>query len=226
MPIYELNSSNIFPNPELSQKDGLLAIGGDLSPERLIEAYKKGIFPWYGEGYPILWWSPDPRMILYPDKLKVSKSLRKRIISNEFTVKYDINFEEVIKACANIPRKDQNGETWITNEMISAYIDLHKLGIAHSVETYIENKLVGGLYGLSIGACFFGESMFHKITDASKVALYFLVKKVKELGIDFIDVQQETNHLGSLGAISINRKEFLLLLSRSIKKDVKTGSWT
>jgi len=225
MPVFRLNNDLIFPNPDLAEPDGLLAIGGDLSSSRLIEAYKLGIFPWYSEGEPIMWWSPNPRMILFPNKFKRHKNLAKTVNSNKFKITFDTVFDQVIELCSSVPRVGQYGDTWITNEMKLAYIKLHKLGIAHSVEVSYENKLVGGLYGLSIGKCFFGESMFHTVTDASKVALWHLVDRMTMWNFDMIDVQQETDHLKSLGAISVDRKEFLLLLSDSVSKESKPGSW-
>ncbi len=225
MPIYQLNDTHVFPNPELATADGLLAIGGDLSPERIIKAYSLGIFPWYSYEQPILWWSPNPRMVLFPDNFKRNKSLRKVVKSGKYTVTFDQNFPEIINSCATVSRIDQEGETWITNDMINAYISLHDLGIAHSVEVHFKGKIVGGLYGLSLGRCFFGESMFHRETDASKVALWHLVDRLMDWEFDLIDVQQETDHLKSLGANIISRKEFLHLLSDSLQKDSIIGNW-
>jgi len=226
MPVYQLIDEYIFPDPALCEPDGLLAIGGDLSKGRLIEAYSKGIFPWYSEGQPIMWWSPDPRMVLFPENFIRHKNLRKTIVSNKFVVSFDSMFEQVIEQCSSVPRKNQDGDTWITDEMKNAYIELHKAGIAHSVEVCFQNKLVGGLYGLSLGGCFFGESMFHTVNDASKVALWYLVDRLSAWEFNIIDVQQETNHLKSMGATAIDRKEFLLLLSDSVKKESFIGSWT
>ena len=225
MPVYLLNEDISFPDPNNSNEDGIVAIGGDLSLKRLIMAYSVGIFPWYSNESPIIWWSPNPRTILIPDEFKLSKSLRLKIKKNIFQVKFDTNFAGVIENCASITRIGQN-ETWITNEMKEAYINLHQKGFCHSVETYFNNKLVGGLYGVSIGKAFFGESMFHLKTDASKVALYFLVKKLKEWNFDFIDVQQETRHLKSLGAKTIERKKFLKLLEKSNQSSTKKGNWS
>lgn len=225
MPIYQLNDSHEFPNPEFANNDGLLAVGGDLSPERIIKAYSLGIFPWYGDDQPILWWSPNPRMVLFPHEFKRNKSLRKVVFSDKFKVTFDNNFSEVIKSCASVSRPGQEGETWITDDMITAYTALHDLGIAHSVEVHYRDKIVGGLYGLSLGRCFFGESMFHKKNDASKVALWHLVDRLTDWKFDLIDVQQETNHLKSMGANSIKRKEFLHLLSNSLQKDSIIGKW-
>ncbi len=198
-----------FPNIDKASKDGLLAVGGDLSEERLLLAYRSGIFPWYEEGQPLLWWSPDPRMVLFPSKFKVSNSLKKLIESNRFTITYNTNFQEVIRHCATIERKGQTG-TWITNEMIAAYIELHKTGIAQSVEVWLENKLVGGLYGIDLPemSVFCGESMFSLERDASKIALYHLVEKLKINKYQLIDCQMPTRHLEKLGAEEIPRNEF------------------
>jgi len=224
MTVFKLPEENIFPLPELAEEDGLLAVGGDLSPERLINAYANGIFPWYSDDSPILWWSPNPRMILFPQEFKRNKSLRRLVQKKVFEVKFDNDFEGVIKNCALAKRQDQDG-TWITEDMITAYVKLHELGFAHSVETYFENILVGGLYGVSIGKAFFGESMFHKKTDASKVALWHLVERILEWDFDFIDVQQETKHLKSMGAKAVEREKFLLLLEIALKKEGIINKW-
>jgi leucyl/phenylalanyl-tRNA--protein transferase len=224
MPFYKLNKDHIFPHPELAEKSGLLAVGGDLSPERLIQAYANGIFPWYSNGEPILWWSPDPRMVLFPNKLKVSKSLKQSIRNKSFEVRFDSNFETVIENCAQVPRKGQPG-TWITKEMKRAYIQLYNNGIAHSVETYIDDELAGGLYGISIGATFFGESMFQTKNDASKVALFHLVERIKEWNFKFIDAQVETDHMKTMGAENISRNEFLEILKVAIKAPTQKGKW-
>lgn len=224
MAIYSLTEEVIFPDPSLANDDGLLAIGGDLSDLRLITAYANGIFPWYSEGQPILWWSPNPRMILFPDKFKRHKNLRRTVKSGKFKVRFDYNFDEVINKCGEIDRNDQYG-TWITDEMKEAYINLHKKGLCHSVESYCEDQLVGGLYGISLGGAFFGESMFHLMTDASKVALWYLVDQLIAWDFDIIDVQQETNHLRSLGAEVVEREKFLTLLERSLEKKTRQGNW-
>lgn len=225
MPVYQLTDKWVFPNPNFAREDGLLAIDGDLSPERLIQAYANGIFPWYADGEPILWWSPDPRMVLFPQDFKRHKSLKRIVGKGLFEVTFDVAFEEVISQCANI-RKEKNIDTWITGDMVDAYNDLHKMGLAHSVETWLSGKLVGGLYGVSLGGTFFGESMFHKKTDASKVALWYLVDRLIAWHFDMIDVQQETSHLGSLGAVAIERKKFLHLLNNSLAKPTKQGCWS
>lgn len=225
MPVYGLTDELLFPNPEFAGKDGLLAVGGDLSESRLLLAYSLGIFPWYSEGQPILWWSPNPRMVLFPENFKVSKSLKKVVDSGKFKVQFDTNFEAVIEQCATTPRKGQL-ETWITADIKKAYTSLHNSGFCHSVETYLDGKLVGGLYGLSLGGVFFGESMFHHVTDASKVALWHLVEYVKKFDFDMIDVQQETSHLKSLGANPVSRSKFLTLLDQSLKKKTLKGNWS
>lgn len=219
-----LPDPSFFPEPDKADPDGLLAIGGDLSVNTLIDAYSHGIFPWYSEGSPILWWSPDPRLILFPEKLKTSKSLRQIIEQKRFSIKIDTCFSRIIENCASVKRKNQEG-TWITDEMKEAYINLHNEGYAHSVETFYNNVLVGGLYGVSIGKAFFGESMFYKMTDASKVALYYLVKKLKKLKFHFIDAQQSTEHMKSIGAEEISRQMFLKLLRGAVKVPARKGKW-
>jgi leucyl/phenylalanyl-tRNA--protein transferase len=225
MPVYGLTDELLFPNPEFADKEGLLAVGGDLSRDRLLLAYSSGIFPWYSDEHPILWWSPDPRMILFPQNFRRSKSLTKVIYSGKFEVRIDTDFKSVIENCAKTPRKGHN-ETWITDEMKEAYIVLHESGYCHSVETYLDGRLVGGLYGLSLGGVFFGESMFHHVTDASKVALWHLVELATKFDFDMIDVQQETRHLKSLGANPVSRQKFLTLLNQSLKKKTLKGNWS
>ena len=224
MPVFKLTEKIVFPDPELADESGLLAVGGDLTPERLILAYANGIFPWYSKGEPILWWSPNPRMILLPQNIKISKSLDQTIRLNKYTTTFDNAFEEVIKSCKTAPRPGQTG-TWITAEMQEAYIALHKLGFAHSVETWQNEELVGGLYGVSLGKAFFGESMFFKSRDASKVALVNLASFLQKHNFKFIDSQVETDHLKSMGAISISRPEFLELLKEAILLPTKRGKW-
>jgi len=227
MPIFLLPENElVFPNPALADSSGLLAIGGDLSPLRLLTAYSLGIFPWYNPEDPIMWWALDPRLICFPKEAKFSKSLMKRIKRNEFDIRIDTNFQQVIEGCARTPRINQENETWITQEMKEAYCQLHELGIAHSFETYKEGKLVGGLYGVSLGKMFSGESMFHLQTDASKFAFYHLVQFAKEHSFDFIDCQQVTPHLQTLGAKPVSRKRFLNLLRKTIKKETYVGKWT
>jgi leucyl/phenylalanyl-tRNA--protein transferase len=202
-----------FPPVEhaLREPDGLLAVGGDLAPERILSAYRQGIFPWFSPGQPILWWSPDPRAVLLPEKLKVSRSLRKTINKGSFRVTFDTAFEQVIRACAATPRRGQPG-TWITEEMQQAYIHLHRMGHAHSAESWSGDDLVGGLYGIRLGRVFYGESMFSRRTDASKVAFVHLVRKLQEEGVVLIDCQVTTDHLLSLGAEEIPRRRFVELL--------------
>ena len=213
-----------FPDPELADKDGLLAAGGNLETDTLLNAYVSGIFPWYAAGSPILWWSPDPRMVMFPGKMKISHSLSQSIRNKRYEVLLDANFESVINQCATLPRKGQSG-TWITAEMIEAYVTLHRDGYAHSVEIYMENQLAGGLYGVSLGGIFFGESMFHLVSDSSKIALFHLTQILSEWNFDLIDVQQSTEHLKRLGAEEIPRSRFLEILKVSLKKKTKRGNW-
>ena len=224
MPVYQLPDEPAFPRPDLAEEDGLLAIGGDLSMERLIAAYASGIFPWYSEEQPILWWSPNPRMVLFPEKFRRHKNLRRMVEKKTFTCTFDQEFEKVIEQCSRVKREGQTG-TWITKEMKEAYIRLHKAGFAHSVETYYQGKLAGGLYGVSLGGTFFGESMFHSKTDASKVALWHLVDFSLQHGIKLIDAQQNTEHMKSLGAETIPREKFLFLLRQNLGAVTLRGSW-
>lgn len=215
LPILDpFNSKQNFPAIEsaLTNPDGLLAVGGCLSSQRLITAYKQGIFPWYSHGEPILWWSPNPRLVLFPDNLRTSRSLKKTLRKEGFRIGYDQAFSQVIQYCAT-PRTENTG-TWITEEMLFAYNKLYQLDIAHSVEVWFEDELVGGLYGIGIGQVFFGESMFHRKTDASKIAFYYLVKQLSEWGYQLIDCQVHTNHLLSLGAEAIERQYFSSLIKK------------
>jgi leucyl/phenylalanyl-tRNA--protein transferase len=207
MPVFQLTDELIFPPVYLSEEDGLLAVGGDLSPERLKLAYRSGIFPWYS-GDEILWWSPDPRFVLKPEALKVSKSMKQLLRSNKFVFTVDQAFTEVIQNCKSTERAGQDG-TWITEEMQQAYITLHKKGLAHSAETWENGTLVGGLYGIRIGPMFFGESMFSKASNASKFAFINYVQSMQESGLQLIDCQVHTAHLESLGAEMISREEFI-----------------
>lgn len=208
----------------LDEPNGLLAAGGDLSPRRIVDAYRQGIFPWYSDGQPILWWSPDPRMVLFVDDLRVSRSLRRRVRSGAFDVRIDTAFRQVVESCASTPRDGQGG-TWITGEMIDAYERMHGLGYGHSVESWRDGRLVGGLYGLALGGVFFGESMFAHETDASKVALVALVAHLQQVGAMLIDCQQETGHLASLGARPIPRARFAALLSELIHSTDPPAGW-
>ena len=207
----------------LKSPNGLLCAGGDLSPQRIVEAYSQAIFPWYSEGDPILWWSPDPRMVLFPEEIKVSRSLRKRVASGAYETRVDTAFRDVIEACA-APRDGQGG-TWIVPEMVEAYVRLHELGFAHCVESWQEDRLVGGLYGMALGKAFFGESMFARAPDASKVALVRLVERLSADGVRVIDCQQATAHLASLGAREIPRKAFAQLVQESIQYPPTGQRW-
>ena len=207
----------------LRSPNGLLCAGADLSPARLLDAYSRGIFPWFSEGEPILWWSPHPRMVLFPAELKVSRSLRKAVAKGIFQTRFDTAFAEVMRACAE-PRDGQAG-TWIVPEMVAAYTRLHELGFAHSVESWRDGRLAGGLYGILLGRVFFGESMFSRETDASKVALVKLVARLEALGVGLIDCQQATRHLASLGAREIPRREFAQRLAESIQYPPTGSRW-
>ena len=212
MPLTVLDDKFWFPDVESALDDGLLAIGGDLQPERILLAYKKGIFPWYDGDLP-LWWCPNPRFVLFPDELKVSKSMKMLFKKNTFTITFNTNFSAVIKACKATERKGQDG-TWIKSEVEMAYTTLHNLGIAHSVEAWLNGQLVGGLYGIKIGKVFFGESMFSHISNASKYAFITYVQQLKTEGIVLIDCQVYTEHLESLGAKMIMRQQFIHLLQQ------------
>jgi leucyl/phenylalanyl-tRNA--protein transferase len=211
--MYILSKELIFPPVNYANEDGLLAIGGDLSVERLELAYKSGIFPWFNQGEPIIWYSPNPRMVLFPNELKISKSMKQVIRKNEFKVTFNKNFPQVILNCKQIYRAGQGG-TWITNEMQQAYIALHKKGIAKSVEVWLNNDLVGGLYGIDLGHVFCGESMFSKVSNASKMAFIYLVQKLEKENYQLIDCQVYNNHLASLGAKEISRTAFLNYLNK------------
>lgn len=207
----------------LTHPNGLLAAGGDLSPQRLIDAYRCGVFPWFNEGDPVLWWSPDPRMVLFPCELKISRSLRKTLKKANYTIRIDSAFNQVMEACA-APRKGRPG-TWIHDEMIAAYAALHELGLAHSIETWMEDELVGGLYGVAQGKMFFGESMFSRTTDASKVAFVHLVRHLERRGFKMIDCQMKTAHLASFGAREISRNEFSLKLKELVNYTERVDKW-
>lgn len=214
-----------FPDPALALRDpdGLLAIGGDLSPDRILSAYRQGIFPWYSNEQPILWWSPNPRTVLYPDHLKISRSLRKTLRKATFRVTMDEAFRQVLQACAE-PRKGSSG-TWITTEMSNAYSLLHRTGHTHSVEAWLDDELAGGLYGIAIGRVFFGESMFSRRTDASKVAFAYLVRQLKAWDFALVDCQVYSEHLASLGAEEIDRTDFIRLLRSLCGAQSRAGKW-
>lgn len=219
------NDRTSFPDARqaLREPNGLLAVGGDLSPTRLVHAYRRGIFPWFSADDPILWWSPDPRTVLFPEDISVSRSLRKRLRKDTFSVTLDRDFAGVIHGCSQ-PR-DEDGGTWLVPKMIAAYKALHAKGLAHSVEVWSEGRLVGGLYGVAIGGAFFGESMFSRATDASKVALVHLCKTLEGWGFGVIDCQMRTDHLVRMGAIEIPRLEFIALLNRFCETPSRCGSW-
>jgi leucyl/phenylalanyl-tRNA--protein transferase len=223
LPVYLLDDTYHFP-PAEGAENGIVAIGGDLSLERLLSAYKNGIFPWYSEGEPIIWWSPDPRFVLLPDELHISKSMHRVVNSKEFTITLDADFPFVIRQCAEVSRNDENG-TWITEEMIAAYCVLHESGYAHSVEVWKNNTMVGGIYGISLGKVFFAESMFHTETNASKLAFIRLTQLLKQNEYMLLDAQVYTKHVESLGAKEISRKEFMQLLQKGLQYESSTGKW-
>jgi len=214
-----------FPPAELASREGLLAVGGDLRTERLLEAYRHGIFPWYNEDQPILWWSPDPRAVLFPDKLHISRSLKRTLRLGGFTVTLDTRFRDVLHGCAGPRAQYPDGGTWITPAMAQAYLALHELGYAHSVETWREGQLVGGLYGVALGGMFFGESMFTRVPDASKVALVSLVRQLRTWGFLIFDCQQPSPHVKMLGAEEISRREFLQHLAVALTLPDRRGRW-
>jgi len=218
--VYEIE----FPDPNLADDDGLVATGGELSVQFLLSAYEQGLFPWFNQGDPILWWSPNPRMVLYPRDFKCSSSFKQTLNSKKYTIKMDENFETIIGNCSQKKRRGQDG-TWITSDMIDAYVNLHIAGYAHCFETWNDKRLVGGLYGVSLGKCFFGESMYYDETDASKYALYRLCDLLKSWDFHFIDVQQSTSHLQSLGAIDVERKVFLQMINKALKFPTIKGKW-
>jgi leucyl/phenylalanyl-tRNA--protein transferase len=224
VPVFALDEELVFPDPSLATPHGLLAVGGDLSPERLLLAYESGIFPWYSEGRPLLWWSPSPRLVLFPAELVVQRSLKKAIRRQPYRITMDEAFAQVIRACAETPRPGQEG-TWITAEMLDAYMRLHELGYAHSVEAWHDDELVGGLYGVSLGRAFFGESMFAHRPDASKIAFVELVHQLAAWQFEIIDCQVVTEHLLRFGAREIDRDEFLVLLQHARQAPDRRGRW-
>lgn len=225
MPVYLLTDDLVFPPPEGATREGVVAVGGDFRPERLLLAYSQGIFPWPSEGMPLLWFSPDPRFVLPPDEVHLPRSLRKRMRKGGFTVKTDTAFEAVIDACAAMPRDGQNG-TWITDELRAGYVELHRLGYAHSIECWMDGQLVGGLYGVSLGRAFFGESMFAVAPDASKIAFATLLGNLREWGFSLVDAQVYTEHLDRFGAVEISRREFLVRLREALAQPTTKGPWT
>ena len=224
MPVFRLSNHPIFPAPELAEPDGLLAIGGDLSPVRLLIAYSQGIFPWFSEGDPILWWSPSPRLVLFPEEYHLPKRLKRAINAGTFTVTADTAFAQVVSGCASASGRLEHG-TWITREMHEAYCRLHELGFAHSIECWREGELAGGLYGVCLDRVFFGESMFTRVTDASKVALAALVRQAKQLGIALIDCQMTTEHLLRFGARELSREQFVAQLDEHIDGCLPQKKW-
>jgi leucyl/phenylalanyl-tRNA--protein transferase len=224
MPVFLLSDALSFPPPRLATGEGLLAVGGDLSTDRLLLAYRQGIFPWYEDGEPILWWSPDPRLILFPHEIHLSRSLRKILRLNIFEVTADRAFDKVIAECARV--RTENGQgTWINSEMLAGYRRLHAEGYAHSVETWHQGRLVGGLYGVSLGGSFFGESMFTRVSNASKVALVALARHLLRYGFDLVDCQMTTRHMVRFGAREIPRSRFLRELEKSLCKPTLRGPW-
>jgi leucyl/phenylalanyl-tRNA--protein transferase len=224
LPVFRLDQRLVFPPVELAD-DGLLAVGGDLRPERLLLAYSEGIFPWYGKNLPILWHSPDPRMVLLPDELIVNRSLKKQIKRAPYQLKLDTAFADVLEGCADSPRPGQQG-TWLIPDMVTAYVRMHELGFAHSAEAWLGDELVGGLYGVGLGGCFYGESMFARAPDASKIAFVTLVEQLTAWGFTLIDCQVHTEHLERFGAREISRADFLARLKVALEQPTRRGKWT
>lgn len=225
MPVFSLPLEHVFPDPTLARDDGLLAVGGDLDPRRVLLAYAMGIFPWYSEGQPILWHSPDPRFVLPMAEFRVQRSLRKVLKKGLFEITLDTAFERVMRRCSTVPRAGQAG-TWITDEMLDAYVALHRLGFAHSVEAWQDGALVGGLYGVSLGRVYFGESMFSDVSDASKVAFVTLVRQLVRWDFELVDSQVYTQHLSRFGAREIPRRDYLDQLGGLIAHPTRRGAWT
>lgn len=224
MKLYLLGDRPLFPPPEDADPSGLLAVGGDLTVPWLVQAYRHGVFPWFNDGEPILWWSPNPRLILPLDGLHISRSLRKTIRQRRFEVRIDTDFAGVIAACAATPRPGQDG-TWITSAMQAAYVELHRRGYAHSVESYADGRLVGGIYGVALGRGFFGESMFAHRSDASKVALEALVRTLRARGSTLFDCQVRTDHTASMGGVEVSRTEFLHRLAQAVSVPTDISPW-
>ncbi len=223
MYIHILGQDLSFPPVTEATREGIVAIGGDLTPKRLLKAYQQGIFPWYCENDPIIWWSPDPRMVIFLRDLHVSRSMQRVIKRKQFLLTYDKEFVRVVKECQK-SRSNQDG-TWITRDMVEAYVTLHKLGYAHSVEVWEKNTLAGGIYGVSLGRAFFGESMFTRVNNASKFGLIQLVLDLRKRGYDFLDCQVSSNHLVQLGAAEISRDNFIKCLKKSLKYETLRGKW-
>ncbi|MFT6818567.1 MAG: leucyl/phenylalanyl-tRNA--protein transferase [Myxococcota bacterium] len=224
MPVFRLPNEHVFPPPHMADPSGIIAVGGDLHPDRVLLAYTSGIFPWYSDGQPLLWWSPDPRMVLRPAELKVQRSLKKRITRGDYRITFDTAFSDVLDECAETPRPDQDG-TWLTKPLRAAFVDLHRRGIAHSVEAWHENTLVGGLYGLAIGGVFCGESMFARRSDASKVAFVHLVRQLQRWNFSLVDCQVHTPHLERFGAYETPRDVFLDEFHRLAAMPGRPGPW-
>lgn len=224
VPVYALSEELVFPHPSLATEDGLLAVGGDLSPERMLLAYANGIFPWYSEGRPLMWWCPRPRLILQPQDLRVGRTLRKTIKRRRYRITCDQAFDRVMAACADVPRPDQDG-TWITADLTEAFAELHRRGVAHSIEAWEDDELVGGLYGLALGRIFFGESMFALRPDASKVAFVHLVRQLAAWDFDLVDCQVVTDHLTRFGAETIELDAFLDRLEAGVGAPTRLGPW-
>lgn len=224
MPVFQLSDSLLFPPPALAREDGLLAVGGDLSVPRLLLAYEHGIFPWYSSGEPILWWSPNPRLVLIPEEFHLAKRLARTIRQQVFSITFDTDFAQVIRACSQTRRREGEG-TWLDEDMIGAYCELHDQGYAHSVECWQGGELVGGLYGVALSAAFFGESMFSLVADSSKVALAGLVERLKGWDFELIDCQVGTGHLQRLGAREISGEEFSTRLAQAVARPSRVGRW-
>ncbi len=224
MPVYLLTDDLVFPPPEGATREGVVAVGGDFRSERLLLAYSQGIFPWPSEGMPLLWFSPDPRFVLAPAQAHVPRSLRKRMRRSDYEVRTDTAFAAVIDACAAAPRDGQRG-TWITEDLRAGYLELHRLGFAHSIECWMDGELVGGLYGVSLGRAFFGESMFAIAPDASKIAFATLLGNFVEWGFSLVDAQVHTEHLERFGAVEIPRRDFLEVLREALSHPTRQGAW-
>lgn len=224
-PYLDENAIFQFPSTAQASGEGIVAMGGNLSPGMLLSAYRQSIFPWYSEGEPILWWSPDPRLVLFPEKLHISHSMVRLFKKNHFSYTVDQKFEQVMRSCGAVVRKGQDA-TWITEDMIEGYTTLYRLGFAHSVEVWLDGGLVGGLYGISLGSVFFGESMFSKVSNASKAGYILFVKALIRLAFSLIDCQVYTPHLVSLGAEEISRQNYISLLDKGLKSSTQRGSWS